>query len=176
MQKSFTTHVDLSWEVREKLIATLNTALASSLDLYTQVKQAHWNIKGPEFFARHELFDELADHVRKMTDRFAERAATLGGYAKGTLRLAGTNSVIPEYDLEAISGKSHILALVERYATFTGLLRTAINQAASLGDPPTEDLYVESLRQIELDLWFLESHITQEREAAGERPESQASH
>ena len=32
-------------------------------DLHTQVKHAHWNVKGPEFIALHKLFDGIYDAV-----------------------------------------------------------------------------------------------------------------
>lgn len=158
-QPPFPSHVDVLEEDRVKLIHCLNQSLATSLDLYSQVKQAHWNIKGPQFFARHELFDKLATRVLEWADEFAERAATLGGYAKGTLRLGAASSEIEEYDLDAIDGAQHVRALVERYATFTERLRVRVKEAHDAQDAATEDLFVEVLRAAELDMWFLESHL-----------------
>ncbi len=159
MPKTFPSHSSVKQSDREPLIASLNSALASAIDLTQQVKQAHWNIKGPQFFARHELFDKLADNLREHADGIAERAATLGGYASGTVRLAASKSTLPEYDLEAVTGNEHVKALVSRYATFAQQIREGINTAESHGDPATADLYTEVLRETELDLWFLESHI-----------------
>lgn len=158
-QPPFPSHVDVPEEDRTKLINGLNKSLATSLDLYSQVKQAHWNIKGPQFFARHELFDKLATRVLEWADEFAERAATLGGYAKGTLRLGTASSEIEEYDLSAIDGTQHVRALVDRYATFAERLRVRVKEAHDADDAATEDLFVEVLRAAELDMWFLESHL-----------------
>jgi starvation-inducible DNA-binding protein len=159
MATKFQTKIALSPEVREQLVQSLNIALATALDLQLQIKQAHWNIKGPQFFARHELFDKLAKRTRKMTDEIAERATTLGGYAAGTVRLSAKNSVLPEYTLDAVDGRVHIRTLAERYATYTALLRGSVEQAENLGDPATADLFVEALRKAEMDQWFLESHL-----------------
>lgn len=155
----FPSHSSVDQKDRAPIVESLNKALASSIDLSLQVKQAHWNIKGPQFFARHELFDKLADTLRDQTDVIAERAATLGGYAAGTARLAAANSALPEYDLKAVSGNEHVRALVERYAAFAQQIRDGIRTAESHEDPVTADLYTQVLRQTELDLWFLESHI-----------------
>ena len=159
MPTRFPSHVALSDDTRQQLIESLNTALATVLDLQLQVKQAHWNIKGPQFFARHELFDKVAGRLRDSADDIAERAATLGGYAQGTVRLAASHSKLPEYELNAVDGKQHIRTLVERFASYTKLLRENIEDASKNGDPATEDLYTEALRTAELDMWFLESHL-----------------
>lgn len=159
MPTQFTNHISLPEDAKNQLIESLNTALATTLDLRSQVKQAHWNIKGPQFFARHELFDNLATRLNDYADVIAERAATLGGYATGTARLSAEKSKLPEYDLRAIDGKHHIRTLVDRYSEYNCFVREAIQEAATQGDPATEDLYTEVLRGTELDMWFLESHI-----------------
>lgn len=155
----FATHVAVAELDREKLVRGLNTTLATALDLHSQVKQAHWNIKGPQFFARHELFERLATRVLTWADELAERTSALGGYAMGTTRLGAAASEISEYDLSAVDGSAHLLTLVERYATFCERLRVRVNEAADADDAATEDLYIEILRAAELDMWFLESHL-----------------
>jgi starvation-inducible DNA-binding protein len=159
MPTRFTNHISLPEETKNKLIDTLNAVLATTSDLRTQVKQAHWNIKGPQFVARHELFDNLAAKLLDYVDSTAERAATLGGYAMGTTRQSAERSKLPEYDLRAVDGKHHIKTLVDRYSQYNSFVRDAVREAADLGDPVTEDLYTEILRGTELDMWFLESHL-----------------
>jgi starvation-inducible DNA-binding protein len=159
MSTRFTNHVSLPEETKTTLIDTLNHVLATTSDLRSQVKQAHWNIKGPQFVARHELFDGLAAKLVGYTDAVAERAATLGGYARGTVRQSAESSKLTEYDVRAVDGKHHIQALVDRYSVYTRMIRDAVREAAELGDPATEDLYTEVLRGTELDMWFLESHL-----------------
>jgi starvation-inducible DNA-binding protein len=155
----FPSHVNLPAETREELIDLLNTCLASAIDLHWQVKQAHWNVRGRDFISRHELFDDVADHVRKQADQFAERAGHLGGYAEGTIRLASKNSQLPEYDLQAVNGESHVRAIVERVARYAAIIRTGIARCGELDDPVTEDMLTGILGDVEQDLWFLESHL-----------------
>lgn len=156
-KKKFSTRIDVEEGRRAKLIDDLNITLATTLDLATQVKQAHWNIKGAQFVARHELFDQLALHLRDWSDTIAERATTLGGYATGTARQAAKLSKIPEYDLEAVGGRSHITALADRYGSYCKLIRNKLGESGD--DPVTEDIYTEILRGAEMDLWFLEAHL-----------------
>ncbi len=99
---SFQTHIDFPADVRQKLIELLNQQLADTLDLYTQTKQAHWNVKGTGFFQLHELFDQLASDVFGFIDTIAERVTALGGYACGTARMAAQTSKLAEYPPEAM--------------------------------------------------------------------------
>lgn len=156
---AFPTRIDLDDQTRAKLVKGLNTAMASTADLRTQVKQAHWNLKGAQFIARHELFDDLADHLTEWTDNLAERATTLGGYAEGTARMVAENTVLPEYDLDAVDGRSHVQALADQYGRYCAHVRKLIAASGDMGDSITEDLFIEIGRQAEMDLWFLEAHL-----------------
>ncbi|WP_257454793.1 DNA starvation/stationary phase protection protein Dps [Archangium lipolyticum] len=159
MTTKFPSHINLPREAREELIELLNTCLATAIDLHWQVKQAHWNIRGRDFISRHELFDEVADHVRKQADEFAERAGALGGYAQGTIRLATQNSELDEYDLAAVNGDDHVRVLVDRVSTYGSTIRAGIERCDELNDPVTSDLLTQVLGVVEQDLWFLESHL-----------------
>lgn len=81
MSSAIETRIDIPVEQREKLIALLNQHLADTLELHSQIKQAHWNVKGPQFYQLHELFDDLAEEVEDHVDEIAERATALWGYS-----------------------------------------------------------------------------------------------
>lgn len=155
----FKTRIDLDKTTRGKLVDRLNLALCTTLDLSSQVKQAHWNIKGPTFLSRHALFDDLSDHLRGWSDNIAERATALGGYADGTVRDSAKNSALPAYDKDAIQGRAHVHTLAERYGKYTGMLREMVIDAENMKDVVTEDLLTEVLRGAEMDLWFLEAQL-----------------
>ena len=157
--KLYPTRLDLSEETRKKVISLLNITLASSLDLKTQTKQAHWNVKGKDFYQLHELFDEMAGELEEYVDMVAERVTALAGIALGTARIAVVNSLITEYPLDIASGEDHLTALADRYATYAAHLREAIDKAEHLGDADTADLYTEISRTIDKRLWFLEAHL-----------------
>jgi starvation-inducible DNA-binding protein len=90
--KKYKTSIDLPAEVREQVITLLNQHLADTFDLYSQAKQAHWNVKGAQFFQLHELFDKLADEAQEYVDLIAERVTALGGTAAGTVRISAAAS------------------------------------------------------------------------------------
>ena len=158
-QKLYGTRIDLAEEVRVKAIAILNQTLAATLDLKTQTKQAHWNVKGMDFYQLHELFDEMATELEEYVDMVAERVTALGGTALGTARIAASESILPEYDLGAVSGAEHVTVLADRYGAYAKHVREAIDQTDDLGDADTADLYTEISRTIDKRLWFLEAHL-----------------
>jgi starvation-inducible DNA-binding protein len=159
MARMHETRIDLPDEVREKLVGILNQHLADAVDLHSQTKQAHWNVKGSDFIQLHELFDQLAGSVLEHVDTIAERATTLGGSAAGTARMAAAASTLPEYPEDATGGMEHVRALADRYAAFGKAVRGAIDATDELGDQDTADLFTEVSRDIDEHLWFLEAHL-----------------
>jgi len=157
--RQFPTHIDIPAERRVQLVDLLNQSLADTLDLKTQVKQAHWNVKGKGFYQFHKLFDKIAEELEEFVDLLAERATTLGGYVRGTARMAAEHSQLPEYPVEATGGMDHLTALVERFGTYVRNTRLMIDRADDLGDPTTADVYTEVSRAVDQRLWFLEAHL-----------------
>lgn len=153
------TRIDIPEETRRQVAEVLNETLATTLDLKTQVKQAHWTVKGMDFFQLHELFDEMAAQLEKYIDMLAERMTALGGTPLGTARMAAQESILPEYPLEIVDGKDHITALADRFAAYAKLLREGVDRAEELHDMDTNDLYIEVSRTIDKYLWFLEAHL-----------------
>ncbi len=158
-QKLYSTRIDIAEEVRIKVIELLNKTLAATLDLKTQTKQAHWNVKGIDFYQLHELFDEMAGELEEYVDMVAERVTALGGTALGTARVAALESILPEYPLDAVGGVEHITALADRYSAYGKHVREAIDTTGDLGDADTSDMYTEISRTIDKRLWFLEAHL-----------------
>ena len=152
------TQNDLPQEVRLSAIGLLNQQLADALDLDLQAKQAHWNVKGPNFIALHELFDEVEEELEEFADDIAERAVVLGGTAYGTVRVAAGKSRLPEYPLDIRSGREHVAALSSALAKFAASARAAIDSASTLGDADTADLFTEVSRGIDKLLWKVEAH------------------
>ncbi len=154
-----TTKIDIAKGKREKLVALLNQRLADAADLKSQAKQAHWNVKGMNFIALHELFDKVASELDVHVDDIAERVTTLGGVAMGTVRVAAQNSSLAEYPLEISDGAAHVDALSTALSDFGKKIRADIDKAEELGDADTADLFTGISRQIDKLLWFVEAHL-----------------
>jgi starvation-inducible DNA-binding protein len=151
--------IDLPEEARIGVSQLLNASLATALDLRTQVKQAHWNVAGPEFYALHLLFDKIADDVEEAVDLIAERVVQLGGTALGTARIAAERSILGEYPHHATDGKQHLEALAERLAIFGNHVREAIDKSDEWGDQSTADIYTEISRAADKNLWMVDAHL-----------------
>lgn len=153
------TRNSLPVKVRREMIELLNARLADAIDLGLQAKQAHWNVKGPQFFMLHELFDKVAESVEDAIDTIAERAVALGGTAEGTIEVVAKATTLPRYGLNVTDGKAHVERLAQSMATFGEQIRAAIDRAADLKDMGTSDVFTEVSRESDKYLWFVEAHL-----------------
>ena len=159
----FDTRNDLPVNVREPVIELLNARLADAIDLGAQSKHAHWNVKGPNFIALHELFDKVAESVEEQIDTLAERDTALGGRALGTIAAVARNSTLKPYPEDISEGQMHVDALSAALAAYGARIRAAIDAADRLGDADTADLFTGISRESDKYLWFLEAHLHAKR-------------
>lgn len=150
---------DLSEDLRKKMIALLNLRLADSIDLKLRAKNAHWNVKGPHFFALHELFDKVAGGAEEWSDDLAERAIQLGGLAEGLVPSVKERASLGGYSPEIFEGQELVEAVSSNLAVFCRQIRRDIDQAAKAGDQTTSDLFTEISRAADKQLWFVEAHL-----------------
>ncbi len=153
------TRNDLDPSIRKQMVNLLNQQLADTADLFSQVKQAHWNVKGAQFIALHKLFDDLAGDLTGTTDDLAERAVQLGGNALGTVRMAAGATRLAEFPADAVGSLAAVTLLADRYAALAASTRAALDAADSAGDADTADLFTEVSRMLDKALWFLEAHL-----------------
>jgi len=158
----YTTKNDLPEKTRRQIIELCNARLADAIDLQTQTKQAHWNVKGPHFIALHELFDKVNEDVEDYVDLIAERSVQLGGVVDGTARSVANRSTLPEYPVKGGDGRQHVDALSSALAAFGKLARSAIEETARLGDQDTNDIFIEISRGTDKWLWMVEAHLHNE--------------
>jgi starvation-inducible DNA-binding protein len=146
--------------IRAQSVELLNKHLAAAIDLHAQVKQAHWNVRGPSFIAIHELFDKVSEEVEAYSDAIAERAGGLGGTAHGTIQVAAERSFLVPYPHGIADENQHVFAVAGSLAAFGQSAREAIDLATNFGDVDTADLFTEISRGIDHQLWFVESHVS----------------
>ncbi len=156
--KMYTTENDITLKRRTELSALMNFRLAGAIDLQMQMKQAHWNVKGPSFIALHELFDQIYEAAAGYVDILAERIVQLGGVAEGTVRVSAQRSRLDEYPLTISDGLTHVEAVAKALSTFGHEVRASINEADQLEDADTADIFTEISRGLDKWLWFVEAH------------------
>ena len=149
----------LNESAREDLIRTLNARLADGLDLHSQIKVAHWNIKGPQFPSLHPLFETFAVALAAFNDQIAERAVTLGGLATGTARHVAKSSRLADYPQETTKDLDHVRLLAERFDTYLGGIRESREIAQKLGDEESVSILTDVITEFEKNAWFLRATL-----------------
>lgn len=138
---------------------TLQERLADGIDLALDIKQAHWNLKGPQFIAIHEMLDGFRDEMDDLNDKVAERITQLGGTARGTVQTVGSETSLPAYPMDIYDIGDHLAALIDRFATYANAIRRNIDDTDEAGDVGTADIFTEISRAVDKQLWFLEAHV-----------------
>jgi starvation-inducible DNA-binding protein len=156
--KLFPTKNDLPEDKRVEVIGLLNQRLAEAIDLQTQCKQAHWNVKGPSFIGLHKLFDDVNEDVEQYVDLIAERVVQLGGIAEGTIGAAEERSKLPDYPIGISTGAEHVAALSDALGAFGRAARITIEEMNQLEDADSADMLTEISRGVDKWLWFVEAH------------------
>jgi starvation-inducible DNA-binding protein len=154
----FSTKNDLPETIRLEVIPLLNQRLAECIDLQTQCKQAHWNVKGPSFIGLHKLFDEINESVEEYVDLIAERIVQLGGIAEGTIGAVEGRSTIVDYPLTIATGPEHVAALSDALSGFARAARIGIEEMQELKDADSADMLTDISRGVDKWLWFVEAH------------------
>ncbi len=157
--KMHATENDIASNTKKVSIELLNARLADAIDLSLITKQAHWNLKGPQFIAVHELLDTFRDAIDDHVDIIAERAVQLGGVALGTKETVAETSKLDAYPTDIFKVKDHLAALIDRYGATANAVRKSIDEADEAGDADTADIFTAFSRVLDKNLWFLEAHV-----------------
>src|SRR5258705_13743805 len=156
--KLYPTKNDLPVATRTEVTSLLNQRLAEAIDLQTQCKQAHWNVKGPAFIALHKLFDEINEAVEEYVDLIAERIVQLGGIAEGTAGIVANRSTLVDYPIGLSTGPEHVAAVSDALSEFGRTVRVGIEEMNELEDAGSADILTEISRGTDKWLWFVEAH------------------
>jgi starvation-inducible DNA-binding protein len=146
-------------ESRVRIADLLNARLADGLDLHSQIKVAHWNVKGPQFAALHPLFESFAEALAGFNDEIAERAVTVGGRALGTVRHAAKSSRLPDYPQETTRDIEHVRLLADRFERYLEGVRESRAGLEELGDVDGVDLLTQVVTSFEKNAWFLRASL-----------------
>ena len=152
------TRNDLRSNTKATATALLNGRLADAIDLALMTKQAHWNLRGAQFIAVHEMLDGFRTELDGHIDTMAERVVQLGGVALGTTQTVAQDSKLKAYQIDLVCVEDHIVALEERYGDLANSARAAIKTADEAGDADTADIFTAFSRSLDKTLWFLEAH------------------
>ena len=154
-----TPSVELKSNAKAAIIDIMNARLADSIDLALLTKQAHWNLKGPEFIGVHEMLDLFRSGIDTHVDIIAERVAQLDGIALGTTQTVAKATALKPYPTDIKKVRDHLAALAERYAALANQVREDIDNTDEAGDADSADILTAFSRELDKDLWFIKSHL-----------------
>jgi starvation-inducible DNA-binding protein len=152
-------HNDVASNAKQVSIALLNARLADGIDLALAVKQAHWNLKGPQFIGVHLMLDGFRDQLDDLNDKMAERITALGGTATGTTQAVAKATTLAPYPIDIYAVKDHLVALLDRWGHVASGVRAAIDETDNVDDVGTSDLFTEASRALDKMMWFIEAHV-----------------
>jgi starvation-inducible DNA-binding protein len=144
---------------RAQITESLAGALADGLDLHSQIKVAHWNVKGPHFAAFHPLFEGFATTLAGFNDAVAERAVTLGARVGGTARQVAKVSRLHEPPSDVVKDLELAAQLADRIEQYLDGARAARDVAEKAGDQDTQDLLTGIVEELEKNGWFLRASL-----------------
>ncbi|MEJ2569091.1 MAG: DNA starvation/stationary phase protection protein Dps [Anaerolineales bacterium] len=159
VKEHFKTRNDIPMDTQLHMIDVLNAQLADTFDMFSLIKQAHWNVKGSQFIALHKLFDEIAEGLLGYVDMIAERATALGGVALGTVRMAAESTRLEAYPTDIFDSMGTVELVADRMASLAKSTRMAADDADDIHDMDTNDMLIEISRDLDKWLWFLEAHL-----------------
>ena len=153
------TRNDTKGNAKKVAIEALQARLVDGIDLALVIKQAHWNLKGPEFIGIHTMLDGFREQMDGFNDKVAERITQLGGTARGTTQSVSAETQLAPYPLDIYAIGDHLAALIDRYAVYANAVRENIDETDEAGEADTADLFTEISRAVDKQLWFLEAHV-----------------
>jgi len=157
--KLHATSISLNIATREAVLPLLQQALFTTIDMKWRLKQAHWNVKGSNFIALHELFDELATEQDAHADELAERMTALGGHPLSDIREVAKHSPLKVTPLEATTPSELLKDLAYAYAAMGEQFRQALDESEKVEDAVTADLFTGMAGTLDMRLWFIEAHL-----------------
>ena len=155
----YPTHNALDSNAKSVSMNLLNARVADTIDLALAIKQAHWNLKGRQFIAVHEMLDKFRDDVDEYVDTMAERVSALGGAPLGTTQAVAKATQLKPYPTNISAIEDHLRALIERTAAVANAVRANIDESDEAGDADTADIFTQASRDFDKWLWFLEAHL-----------------
>lgn len=140
-------------------VNALAILLADEFVLYMKTLNAHWNVKGTDFYSAHVLFEMQYKELLQIVDDIAERILSLGYRPPATLKQFLSTARIHEHDVQQLKSKAFIELLLADHELIIQSLREHVKQFSDdIHDPVTIDMFTSLMATHEKMAWILRSH------------------
>lgn len=129
--------------------------LSNGIMFYGNIKEAHWNVKGPNALDAHRMFDDLGEMILEHVDQLGERAVQLGGFAK----IDPSASEIPNLTGKSTTAEEYIAELADGLAKYIKMLHSHITMTGDKNDLVSQNMFLNMSEEAEKQLMFLEMHL-----------------
>jgi starvation-inducible DNA-binding protein len=138
----------------------LSKLLADEFVLYTKTRNAHWNVEGIDFLAKHKFFEEQYEQLDEIMDNVAERIRTIGEYAPGTLHQFLELTHLTEQTRIKNDSAGFIRELLADHENVIIYLRENVSKLADeFKDYGSSDFITQLMETHEKMAWFLRAHL-----------------
>lgn len=144
---------------RAEIVRALQPVQTGSLELFLQLKSAHWNVRGSAFGSVHEILEAASQRVLGFADDVAERMAVLGGEPLASARKLAAVPQLADVPVGVRQQDEVIKVTCDRIAFFSNLVRDCIDTIERNDDPVSADCCIRALSELEKSMWKLESHL-----------------
>jgi len=121
-------------------------------------KQAHWNVRGSNFIAIHELLDQVVANAQASADLAAERIVALGLPIDARVSTVAAKVADTTVAAGFEQWEQTIVAIVADMDAVLADVQAAIDGLDEI-DLTSQDVAIAIKAQLEKDRWFLSAHL-----------------
>lgn len=155
------TTIGLNQEKSKELSKDLNNLLANFQVYYQNLRSVHWNIKGSNFFALHEKYEELYTEAQEQIDEIAERILTLGETPLHTFEdyLSHAKVAVAK---NVFQDKDTVKVVLDSIKEILIIEREILEKSGEMEDEGTNAMMSDFISGQEKTSWMLNSWLNRE--------------
>lgn len=154
------TNIGIKDENAAAVAADLSKILADEFVLYTKTRNAHWNVEGADFYAKHKFFEDQYEMLDELMDNVAERIRSIGHFAPATLKIYLQLTHLTELSREDNNSYGYFKELLADHESIVMNLRSKINLFANeYHDLGSSDFITGLMETHEKMAWMLRAHL-----------------
>lgn len=144
-------HTSITGKARESLVRILDYVLKEECFLLETTRNYHGNVRGPNLYSLHRLFDEQRRQIDYWLERVIEQAKSIGAGTRAASKRA-KEAATPPSTGAGLPAHSMIRDLLGRHERMAKRLRDELER---LRDPATADLLERIVEFHETTAWML---------------------